>query len=38
MLFEMILLKFNANELIEAEPFLGPFYFNLFIIFVVLFL
>jgi len=35
MLFEMILLKFDATEIIGAASFLGPFYFALFILFVV---
>jgi polycystin 2 len=35
MLFEMILLKFDASELIQADVILGPLYFSLFIFFVV---
>ncbi len=35
MLFEMILFKFNAKELIQTAPFLGPLCFSLFIILVV---
>ncbi|CAF1389386.1 unnamed protein product, partial [Adineta ricciae] len=35
MLFEMTLMKFNAQELSGAATFLGPFCFSLFIIFVV---
>jgi hypothetical protein len=35
MLFEMMLFKFNAKELIQTAPFLGPLCFSLFIIFVV---
>lgn len=35
MLFEMLLLKFDATEIVNAGPFLGPFYFTLFILFVV---
>ena len=35
MLFEMTLLKFDANELSRAAPFLGPFCFSLFILLVV---
>jgi hypothetical protein len=35
MLFEMLLLKFDASDLLGAPPFLGPFYFALFILFVV---
>jgi hypothetical protein len=35
MLFEMILFKFDASELYEANSFLGPFCFTLFIFFVV---
>ena len=35
MLFEMILMKFDAHELIDASPFLGPFCFSLFIFLVV---
>jgi hypothetical protein len=35
MLFEMMVLKFNVTELREADAFLGPFCFTLFIFFVV---
>ncbi|CAF1098302.1 unnamed protein product [Adineta steineri] len=35
MLFEIMLMKFDAHELSEASAFLGPFCFSLFIIFVV---
>jgi Polycystin cation channel len=35
MLFEMILMKFDASDLIDAAPFLGPFSFSLFILLVV---
>lgn len=35
MLFEMLLLKFDATEISNAASFLGPFYFTLFILFVV---
>ncbi|CAF3920401.1 unnamed protein product, partial [Adineta steineri] len=35
MLFEIILMKFDADELIEASSFLGPFCFSLFIILVI---
>jgi hypothetical protein len=35
MLFEMMVLKFNVTELLEADAFLGPFCFILFIFFVV---
>ena len=35
MLFEMSLMKFDAHELLEASPFLGPFAFSLFILLVV---
>ena len=35
MLFEMLLLKFDATEIQNAGSFLGPFYFTLFILFVV---
>ncbi|CAF4057156.1 unnamed protein product [Adineta steineri] len=35
MLFETILMKFDAHELVEAGGFLGPFSFSLFIIFIV---
>ncbi|UJR27882.1 hypothetical protein I4U23_009147 [Adineta vaga] len=35
MLFEMLLLKFDATEIKNAAPFLGPLYFTLFILFVV---
>ena len=35
MLFEMMLMKFDAHELTDASAFLGPFCFSLFIIFVV---
>ncbi|CAF1590851.1 unnamed protein product, partial [Adineta steineri] len=35
MLFEMTLMKFNARELIQADAFLGPFCFALFIFLVV---
>lgn len=35
MLFEMLLLKFDATEIVAAGSFLGPFYFTLFILFVV---
>jgi hypothetical protein len=35
MLFQMTLLKFDANQLIGAAPFLGPFSFSLFILLVV---
>ena len=35
MLFEMMLLKFDASDLNSADSFLGPFCFTLFIIFVV---
>ena len=35
MLFEMLLLKFDTSEFILAEPYLGPIYFTLFILFVV---
>jgi hypothetical protein len=35
MLFEMLLLKFNAANLYEANAILGPFCFTLFILFVV---
>lgn len=35
MLFEMMLLKFNASDLNAADRFLGPLCFTLFIIFVV---
>jgi hypothetical protein len=35
MLFEMTLMKFDAQQLYEAAPFLGPFVFILFIILVV---
>ena len=35
MLFEMILMKFDAHELIDADSFLGPFSFSLFILLVV---
>ncbi|CAF0879264.1 unnamed protein product [Adineta ricciae] len=36
MLFEMILLKFDTTDLQDADPFLGPFVFTLFIYFCVL--
>ena len=36
MLFEMSLLKFNANDFYQVDAFLGPFCFVLFIIFVVM--
>lgn len=35
MLFEMLLLKFDTTEFVAAQPYLGPIYFALFIIFVV---
>ncbi|CAF3727871.1 unnamed protein product [Adineta steineri] len=35
MLFQTILMKFDAHELVEAGGFLGPFSFSLFIIFIV---
>ena len=35
MLFEIILMKFDASELIKADAFLGPICFSLFILFVV---
>jgi hypothetical protein len=35
MLFEMMVLKFNVTQLREADAFLGPFCFTLFIFFVV---
>ncbi|CAF4548104.1 unnamed protein product [Rotaria sp. Silwood1] len=35
MLFEMLLLKFDATEITQAAPFLGPLYFTWFILFVV---
>ncbi|UJR27664.1 hypothetical protein I4U23_008944 [Adineta vaga] len=35
MLFEMILLKFDTTDLQDADPFLGPFVFTLFIYFCV---
>ena len=35
MLFEMTLMKFDAHQLSEAAPFLGPFAFSLFILLVV---
>ena len=35
MLFEMTLMKFDAHELIDASPFLGPFSFTLFILLAV---
>ena len=35
MLFEMTLMKFDANQLRQAAPFLGPFSFSLFIFIVV---
>ncbi len=35
MLFEMILMKFDTSELIQASPFIGPFCFSLFIFLVV---
>ena len=35
MLFEMTLMKFDAYELMDASPFLGPFSFTLFILLVV---
>ncbi|CAF3631565.1 unnamed protein product [Rotaria sordida] len=35
MLFEMLLLKFDASEITQAAPYLGPLYFTLFILFVV---
>lgn len=35
MLFEMLLLKFDASELIASGRFLGPVYFTLYILFVV---
>ena len=35
MLFEMLLLKFDTSEFIDAQPYLGPIYFTLFILFVV---
>jgi hypothetical protein len=35
MLFEMIIMVFDANDLIEAGAFLGPFCFSLFIFLVV---
>ena len=35
MLFEMVLMKFDASELINASAFLGPFAFTLFIVLVV---
>ncbi|CAF1598644.1 unnamed protein product [Adineta ricciae] len=35
MLFEMMLMKFDAHQLSDAAAFLGPFSFSLFIIFVV---
>ncbi|CAF0940715.1 unnamed protein product [Adineta steineri] len=35
MLFEMTLMKFNASKIIEADAFLGPFCFTLFIFVVV---
>ncbi|CAF1417023.1 unnamed protein product [Adineta steineri] len=36
MLFEMILMKFNAYELTNVAPILGPICFSLFFLFVVL--
>jgi hypothetical protein len=35
MLFEILLLKFDASEIRAAGSFLGPFYFTLYILFVV---
>ncbi|CAF1551238.1 unnamed protein product [Adineta ricciae] len=35
MLFEMILMKFDSNELFRVETFLGPFVLTLFILLVV---
>ena len=35
MLFEMLLMKFNAGELLDAHPILGPLTFSLFMFFVV---
>jgi hypothetical protein len=35
MLFEMLLIKFDTGQLVNAGAFLGPFYFTLFILFVV---
>ncbi|CAF1084827.1 unnamed protein product [Adineta steineri] len=35
MLFELLLLKFDATQIKEAAPVLGPLYFTFFIIFVV---
>jgi hypothetical protein len=35
MLFEMVLMKFNANEIRQADAFLGPLCFSLFMFFVV---
>ena len=35
MLFEMVLMKFDASELIEASAFLGPFAFSLFVFIIV---
>ncbi|UJR08983.1 hypothetical protein I4U23_013233 [Adineta vaga] len=35
MLFEMMLMKFDAHELQDAAPFLGPFVFSLFILLIV---
>jgi hypothetical protein len=35
MLFEMLLFRFNSQDLYEADEFLGPFVFTLFIYFVV---
>ncbi|CAF4036598.1 unnamed protein product, partial [Adineta steineri] len=35
MLFEIMLMKFDAHELSEASAFLGPFCFSLFIILVI---
>jgi hypothetical protein len=35
MLFEVTLMKFDASELHEAAPFLGPFCFTLFILLLV---
>ena len=35
MLFEMTLMKFDAHQLIDAAPFLGPLAFSLFILIVV---
>ena len=35
MLFEMLLMKFNAGELLDAHPVLGPLTFSMFMFFVV---